>query len=334
MNSENGGGGGSSSKCPVQHGGAGASTDNKNEESSSTSSSFWGSFWKTTTLTTTTPAMSSTESSNLSSASSCPVATTQHGAAAVASLEEAARHAQTPQPDQKLPLATNRQISSIPRDTFASQSSQLPNHQHHTEASKDTSNNNNNKWVYPSEQQLYNAMRRKGWQNIPEDSIPTVLQIHNHINERTWRQIQEWEGTSEIVLTKFQGRPRDLSPKAFVLSKLLRIREAPFDRHDWYVQQQQQQQHQQPTLLLQQQQQQQQQQRYVIDYYYLPHPVDPVNLPPIPYVDARPALDHPRALWLRGKRFLRDAFPGIVEYSSMPQVGKKESHNTSAAAKK
>lgn len=204
-----------------------------------------------------------------------------------ASLEEAARHAQSPHPDQKIPLSTTRQVSSIMRGT----NDDLPRHQ--TEYSN---SEEENKWVYPSEQQFYNAMRRKGWSNVPEDSIPTVLQIHNHINERTWRKIREWEGSDELLLARFLGRPNDISPKAFLFSKVLRLYDPPFDRHDWYVQHANS----------------QEQYRYVIDYYYLPNR-DP-SMPPIPYVDARPALDHPRALWMQGKQFLKSAFPGITTY--------------------
>lgn len=218
-------------------------------------------------------------------ASSCPVKGDYSGVPA--SLEEAARHAQTPQADQRILLDTTRQVSSIPRGTGGSPTP-APAHQHGP----------SNNWVYPSEQQMYNAMRKKGWSNIPEDSIPTVLQIHNNINERTWRQIQSWEGTDSLNLTRFQGRPRDMTPKAFLFSYILQMYDPPFDRHDWYVEQ---------TL-----NSGGYQQRYVIDYYYLPpeHP----DMPPIPYVDARPALDHPRAVWLHSRHFLQQAFPGIAAY--------------------
>jgi cytochrome c heme-lyase len=198
-----------------------------------------------------------------------------------ASLEEAASHAQTAQADQLIPLGTERQVSTIPRGDGET----TPSHQHEESA---------NNWVYPSEQQLYNAMRKKGWSNIPEESISTVLQIHNNINERTWRQIQSWEGTESLNLARFQGRPRDMTPKAFMLSYIFRLYDPPFDRHDWYVVH---------NGL---------QQRYVIDYYYLP-PTHP-DMPPTPYVDARPALDHPRAVWLHSRRFLQHAFPGIAAY--------------------
>ena len=141
---------------------------------------------------------------------------------------------------------------------------------------------------------MYNAMIKKGWSNVPEDSIPTVLSIHNMINERTWAQILSWEETDSAVLSRFQGRPRDLTPKAFFKSRVLQ-QVAPFDRHDWYVAN--------PDGS---------EQRYVIDYYMYP-PRDR-NMPPIPYIDARPALDSPRGVYLRGKRFLQNAFPGITTY--------------------
>ncbi|GAX20154.1 cytochrome c heme-lyase [Fistulifera solaris] len=250
-----------SSRCPVKHDGG----------SDSGTFSFWG--WLGGTNGNDSP-----PSEALPEGCKSPT---------FASLEEAARHAQSPHPDQKILLSTSRQVSSIMRGT----NDDIPRHQ-----TEDSSSNKDNKWVYPSEQQFYNAMRRKGWSNIPEDSIPTVLQIHNHINERTWRNIQEWESSDELLLARFMGRPKDISPKAFFLSKVLRMYDPPFDRHDWYVQH--------PGS--------QEQHRYVIDYYYLPNP-DP-NMPPIPYVDARPALDHPRAVWLQGKQFLKSAFPGITAY--------------------
>jgi cytochrome c heme-lyase len=213
------------------------------------------------------------KNSEKTSVSSCPVGTQD-----AASLEEVARHAQTPQPDQRFPLDVHRQISSIPRGSYT------PHHQ------QEISTEN---WVYPSEQQLFNAMRKKGWANIPEESIPIVLTIHNSINERTWKQIQKWEGSADIILTKFHGRPGDLTPKAMALSTLLGY-DPPFDRHDWYVGN--------GKYL----------QRYVIDYYYLPPPQP--DLPPIPYVDARPALDDLRSVYLRTRNFLEFAFPGIASF--------------------
>ena len=219
------------------------------------------------------------------SASSCPVG----GSGRPASIEEAAKHAQTPQPDQRFPLHTERQVSSIRRGDN-NNTAAIPHHQHDDQAAH---------WVYPSEQQLYNAMRRKGWKNVPVESIPMVLQIHNHINEGTWGKIMDWEGSPDIRLVRFEGRPRDWTPLAFFLSQVVRLRTKPFDRHDWYVEDPIR----RPGEL----------QRYVIDYYMEDNKEDP-RLPPRPFVDARPALEGPRGVTLRATRFVQDAFPGITAY--------------------
>mmetsp|Transcript_10331 Transcript_10331/g.28522 ORF Transcript_10331/g.28522 Transcript_10331/m.28522 type:complete len:284 (-) Transcript_10331:2066-2917(-) len=212
-----------------------------------------------------------------------------------ASIEEASKHAQTPHPDQVIPLDTEREISSIPRDVAAA-AKKAPHHQH---------DESDSHWVYPSEQQFYNAMRRKGWDNVPEDSIPLVLQIHNAVNEGTWQKIMKWEGTDQIRLVRFEGRPRDLSPLAFFYSKILRMYPAPFDRHDWYVGQSSSgagndENSSVPT------------QRYVIDYYMFDQS-DP-DLPPLTHIDVRPALDGPRGFLMRGQQLLKEAFPGISGY--------------------
>jgi cytochrome c heme-lyase len=231
------------------------------------------------------------------------------------SLEEAARYAQTPQPDQVFPLQTNRQVSSIrrsggfvPEDSAATATTApLPHHQHGVTAQQH--------WVYPSEQQLYNAMRRKGWNNIPEQSIPVVLQIHNQINEGTWGKIIEWENNSpDITLVRFQGRPRDLSPQAFIWSKILRLRPTPFDRHDWYVAHHYSEEgssnnkkNEKNTLP----------QRYVIDYYMMDNDnTNSNNNGGIPrtYVDVRPAWEGPRGIQLRISRILQDTLPGWTAY--------------------
>ncbi|KAL7581747.1 hypothetical protein ACA910_022284 [Epithemia clementina (nom. ined.)] len=229
---------------------------------------------------------SSFSSSSSSSSSSC--------SAAAASIEEAAKHAQTPQPDQRVKLDTNRQVSSIPRGEGESST---PHHQHRE---------SHTRWVYPSEQQLYNAMRKKGWTNIPEESVPIVLQIHNAVNEGTWQKICQWEGTDRIRLVKFEGRQQDLTPKAFLFSKVLGWNPMPFDRHDWYVSNSSGMNNTEKAAampLLQ---------RYVIDYYMMDQA--DTRLPPLTRIDVRPALDNFRGAYLHGRRFLQLSFPGITTY--------------------
>lgn len=111
------------------------------------------------------------------------------------------------------------------------------------------------KWVYPSEQQYYNAIKRKGYKASATD-MPSTLAIHNAVNEKGWEMVQEWErvraeaaggaggggGGGEGAtgedrsadvptpkLLRFTGRPQDTSPKAWVKSTLLGYR-PPFDR--------------------------------------------------------------------------------------------------------
>lgn len=93
------------------------------------------------------------------------------------------------------------------------------------------------KWVYPSEQQYYNAIRRKGY-NPDVSDMPTTLAIHNAVNEKGWEMVKEWErlqaGTDDAPppkLLHFEGRPRDMSPKAWIKTYLLGY-QAPFDRRE------------------------------------------------------------------------------------------------------
>jgi cytochrome c heme-lyase len=196
-----------------------------------------------------------------------------------ASLEEAAKYAQTPQPDQRLPLSVHRATSSIPRGN----TEESPHHQVESESST---------WVYPSEQQVFNAMKRKGWQGIQEESMPSFLQIHNSVNERSWRQLQQWESNNkdDVQLVRFQGRPDELTPKAWVWSNIL-MQEKPFDRHDWYIDNGVD-----------------HEKRYVLDFYMQD---DARTGFPRVEVDVRPAMDNPAAFASRAQRVAAELFPGI-----------------------
>ncbi|KAI8366693.1 cytochrome c/c1 heme-lyase [Radiomyces spectabilis] len=121
---------------------------------------------------------------------------------------------QTQQSDQKMPLGLDRETSTIPR-----------------------AQGSESKWIYPSEQMFFNAMRRKNWDPKEED-MPVVVPIHNAVNEQAWQKILEWESMHQTEcnqpkLLKFQGRPKDITPKARFRS--LFGYTLPFDRHDWTV---------------------------------------------------------------------------------------------------
>jgi len=242
-----------------------------------------------------------------SALSECPV---KGGAGAIpASIEEAAQHSQLPAPGQKMPLSQHRVISTIPRgdntsdqpnDDAAAQKNNegraaVPAHQP----------TNSSQWMYPSEQQFYNAMRKKGY-NPPIEAIPSVLKIHNAVNERSWLQVRKWEkelhNNEEPKLVKFVGRPKDLSPKAFFNSRVLMTQE-PFDRHDWYVEDTD---GGEPR-------------RYVIDFYEgketpaeQQKQTTTIMKPPSMYIDVRPALDTPGAALDRIVMAAREALPGLT----------------------
>jgi len=226
---------------------------------------------------------------------------TPTAAAIPASVEEAARHAQTPRPDQRLPLSTHRLSSTIPRS--GAKDTAAPAHQIKVD---DTNNSKDNNWVYPSEQQVFNAMKRKGWKGIEEESIPSFLQIHNSVNERSWKEVLRWEeetlgiDSGDVELSRFEGRPTDLTPKAWLLSSL-GLREKPFDRHDWYIK---------STNTTENDNAEPTEKRYVLDFYYSEE--SGIGGVPRVEIDIRPALDGPVAVVQRGAGLLREAFPGLA----------------------
>lgn len=236
-----------------------------------------------------------------------------------ASIEESARHAQTPHPDQRVPLSTHRVVSTIPR---ADELREEPLAAHQP--------GEGSKWVYPSEQQFYNAMRRKGWDGVDETTIPLVVRIHNSVNEKAWNEVRRWEqqlhGVDDPRLVRFLGRPKDMSFKALVNTYLLWYN-APFDRHDWFVDRGD---GKEPR-------------RYIVDFYNgndgmtsgtsllssvlqrarggggsndgnqnaQPDNQAIVPRPPAMYIDVRPAGDNPEAFVDRIHMFFRESFPGI-----------------------
>eukprot|EP01095_Lingulamoeba_sp_RSL-Kostka_P006659 TRINITY_DN209_c0_g1_i1.p1 TRINITY_DN209_c0_g1~~TRINITY_DN209_c0_g1_i1.p1 ORF type:complete len:351 (-),score=137.05 TRINITY_DN209_c0_g1_i1:40-1092(-) len=170
---------------------------------------------------------------------------------------------QRPSPGQPFDLPTYRMISSIPK----------------TEGDK---------WVYPSQQMFYNAMKRKGGA-IPEElgEMEEAMRLHNVINEYAWKKILEWENNlhsdcDDISLTSLRGRYNDVSLKAKI--KQLFGYERPFDRHDWII-------NRCGTET-----------RYILDYYDS-HVINPeINATTV--LDVRPAIDSVQSVIDRSKMFL------------------------------
>jgi len=189
--------------------------------------------------------------------SSCPASTSSSETNPLNNMPKVAE--QSTWPGQEEALGTNRVKSTIPKGDFT------PAHQDNAEQSET--------WVYPSEQQFFNAMKRKGWK-AQEQDMSTIVAIHNAVNERTWNEVLKWEkkfhcdDCQNPKLLKFIGRPKDLTPKARFMSWIGYT--LPFDRHDWLV----------DRCGVQV--------RYVIDFYRGKN----VNGAPAAFhIDARPALD-------------------------------------------
>ncbi|KAI1846231.1 hypothetical protein JX265_010608 [Neoarthrinium moseri] len=196
---------------------------------------------------------------------------------------------QAPAPEQSHYLPTEREPSTIPRGDGAGN------------------------WEYPSPQQMYNALLRKGYSDTDVTAVESMVSVHNFLNEGAWAEIMEWEkrfagglkrgwqlcskgeqnfdkmakkyGYEKEVedlspsLMRFQGRPQEMTPKAAMIQVMGWLypamfgTEPPFDRHDWFVSRDIN--------------GQQKEIRYVIDYY---SGGTEETGEPIFYLDVRPAV--------------------------------------------
>lgn len=171
-------------------------------------------------------------------------------------------------------------------------------------------------WLYPSPQMFWNALVRKNKiDGSREEDMETVVAVHNNMNENTWRQVIAWEALKPLPedpdqqpkLLRFQGRPDELSPKAYL--KTLFGHPKPFDRHDWIVDR--------GGHL----------KRYVIDYYSdesltdkdeLPQHLQDIKAMKSIRVDVRPALDSLDAFVDRLLRMPWEQYRGSTLYSPPP----------------
>lgn len=104
------------------------------------------------------------------SADSCGSARTLPSGCPVLNAESQVPPNQARAAGQRKALPTDRVTSSIPT----------------------SGDGNDPLWMYPSEQQFFNAMRRKGY-NPKESDMRSVVAIHNAVNERTWAEVQRRE---------------------------------------------------------------------------------------------------------------------------------------------
>jgi cytochrome c heme-lyase len=217
---------------------------------------------------------------------------------------------QMPTSTQTAELSTDRVKSSIPKGGG--------------DSSETTAAATTTTWTYPSPQQFYNALARKGKleDGTTEDDMASVVALHNNMNEKTWAKVVEWErqtykADATPKLLKFMGRPHDLSPKAR-LKHWVFGHPLPYDRHDWTVLRDD------GTTI-----------RYTIDYYYddtraqtteessMPQLHDRDATPSL-LVDVRPALDGPGQLVARAVQMPYAIWTKESNYEPLPLRGTPE----------
>lgn len=128
--------------------------------------------------------------------------------------------------EQKITLDTEREPSTIPKGT------------------------GDGNWEYPSPQQMYNALLRKGYTDTDPEHVTSMVSVHNYLNEGAWNEVRVWEGIyakglaegwkrvrrgeqgiaessvaddADPKLMRFQGRPKEMTPKAAMVQALGRL---------------------------------------------------------------------------------------------------------------
>lgn len=117
---------------------------------------------------------------------------------------------QDPAPSQSSNLPMTRVISSIPRppDSTYGHQTNSETGSHFFNLLSDLYASAQENWEYPSPQQFYNALLRKGW-NMPEGQIECMVYIHNKLNEDAWNEVLQWEsrfhGGCEYMFLEHMG---------------------------------------------------------------------------------------------------------------------------------
>ncbi|KAI9018740.1 cytochrome c/c1 heme lyase-domain-containing protein [Phycomyces nitens] len=87
-------------------------------------------------------------------------------------------------------------MPNLTQDQYADQTMELPTER--TISSIPKAKGTESKWEYPSPQQFYNALRRKGWET-PEEHVETMVDIHNFLNEEAWNEVLKWESNAKRI---------------------------------------------------------------------------------------------------------------------------------------
>lgn len=104
-------------------------------------------------------------------------------------------------PSSSKPSSSNKTLSALnPLNYMPTHLSQARESPHQTialpldrETSTIPKGDGAGNWEYPSPQQMYNAMLRKGYTDTPQDAVEAMVAVHNFLNEGAWGEIREWE---------------------------------------------------------------------------------------------------------------------------------------------
>jgi cytochrome c heme-lyase len=189
-------------------------------------------------------------------------------------------------------------------------------------------------WEYPSPQQMYNAMLRKGYSDTDISAVEGMVAVHNFLNEGAWGEILEWErrfgrglkrgleecrfgedgsefgangethwddskeGAPAPQLVRFMGRPGEMTPKARLLQMAGWALPAYFHREPPFDRH---------DWIVKRHgvDGTARDVRYVIDYYSGPPEDDGM---PVFFLDVRPALDSPGMVMARVMRWGGDVW--------------------------
>ncbi|KAK4542134.1 Cytochrome c1 heme lyase [Oleoguttula mirabilis] len=207
-------------------------------------------------------------------------------------------------------------------------------------------------WEYPSPQQMYNALLRKGYTDTPAEHVESMVAVHNFLNEGAWEEIKEWErrfggglgrgwdmckkgeeaaarqaalealrsrrpgeDEPEPKLLRFMGRPNEPTPKARMLGFMAWLYPSQFPDNPPFDRH---------DWFVQRQagNGQPKEVRYVIDYYS--GPPEPTG-EPVFYLDVRPAVDGPTAACERMMRWGGDVWFRASGGSVREELAKRRS---------
>lgn len=137
----------------------------------------------------------------------------------------------------------NYMFSDLSQDRAENQTVTLPTEREPSTIPKGDGEGN---WEYPSPQQMYNALLRKGYTDTDATAVESMVSVHNFLNEGAWAEIVEWErrfgrglkkgwemckrgeennmidavrdqDASQPKLMRFMGRPKEMTPKAAMI---------------------------------------------------------------------------------------------------------------------